>query len=75
MAVYTQDMNQKDEPMGWECRETLRKELIGADVVAEVEHKAAKSVFAYVYKGTSTEGECLNELVVSRGLASVKEVL
>lgn len=61
--------------MGWEGREVLRKELVGNDVYVEVEHRAPKSVFAYVYKGNSAEGECLNDLVVARGLASVKEVM
>lgn len=67
-------MNQHDEPMGWECREVLRKEFIKTEVTAEVEHKAAKSVFAYIFKGHSTEGESLNEMAVARGFASVKEV-
>ena len=74
VAAYTQDMRQVDEPYAWTAREILRKELVGSDVVCEVEHRSPKAIFCHVFKGTSTEGESLNESIVSRGLANVKDV-
>ncbi|XP_003745502.1 staphylococcal nuclease domain-containing protein 1 [Galendromus occidentalis] len=74
VAAYTPDMKQVDEPYAWTAREILRKELVGQDVTCEVEHRSPKAVFCHVYKGTSADGESLNESIVSRGLANVRDV-
>lgn len=73
-AVYTQDQSQRDEGHAWQSREALRNELVGTDVTCAIEHRSAKAVFAWVYKGNEASGESLNEIAVSRGLASVKDV-
>lgn len=74
VAVYTPDGKQSDEPCGWEAREALRKDLVGHEVMCEVEHRSPKAIFGYVYKGKSNESQCINELVVSRGHATVKDL-
>lgn len=67
-----------DEPCAWECREFLRKKLIGKDVQFSVETKVAASGREYgsifVKSATTGEQENVTELLVAEGLAEVRKV-
>lgn len=65
-----------DEPYAWECREFLRKKLIGKEVQFAVEYKVPGSGKEYgsIFVKSPTTGEIENvtELLVSEGLVEVR---
>jgi len=65
-----------DEPYAWECREFLRKKLIGKDVQFSVEYKVPGSGKEYgsIFVKSPVTGELENvtELMVAEGLVEVR---
>lgn len=66
-----------DEPCSWECREFLRKKLIGKDVQFCVEYKVPGTGKEYgsVFVKSPVTGELENvtELLISEGLVDVRQ--
>jgi staphylococcal nuclease domain-containing protein 1 len=66
-----------DEPCAWECREFLRKKLIGKDVQFSVEYKVPGTGKEYgsVFVKSPVTGELENitELLVAEGLVDVRQ--
>jgi len=65
-----------DEPYAWECREFLRKKLIGKEVQFAVEYKVPGSGKEYgsifVKSPITGESENVTELLVAEGLVEVR---
>jgi len=68
-----------DEPCAWECREFLRKKLIGKDVQFSVEYKVPGTGREYgcIYVKSPVTGELENitELLVAEGLVDVRTAI
>ena len=64
-----------DEPYAWECREFLRKKLIGKEVQFSVEYKvpgSGKEYGSIFVKSATGELENVTEKLVSEGLVEVR---
>nr|QBI71273.1 ebna2 binding protein P100 [Eurycantha calcarata] len=64
----------KDEPYAWDCREFLRKKIIGEEILFTVEKPPNTTrEYGVIYLGKDiTTGENLTKMLVTEGLVSVR---
>lgn len=64
----------EDEPFAWECREFLRKKLIGQAVTFVLVYRTTTNDREYgeLFLGSETSGENMGEALVAEGLVEVR---